>query len=603
MLTWLKRRAAFKGMAIVYLLTAATIAFNLLESGRPAAGAWTGLWLLLAVTLVIVRLAPLYRLGVGLLAIGVLISASWHLRLPFLVIVATLSLYLIAFVVPTWVSPTLLGVGLLVETFRLSIPLREKSAAMGAIFVAGIIFGSLAEKHKLWERERRDLSSTSGELSHSLRQVEYLALHDPLTGLPNRRLLTQFLEDSLKNQRHHQGFVAVVYIDLDRFKAINDGAGHGFGDRVLKAVAQSISRSLQPGDVLSRQGGDEFILVLAPAKTRLLAQERIEALRAMLSDGLVLDGRRVFATASFGVAFYPHDGGDPEELLRYADLALYRAKDEGRNRVSLFNNALEREAAFSYHLDSGLHRAMSEKEFFLEYQPQVDILTGRTVGIEALIRWQSGQEGRVLPDAFLPEAQKAGLMEAIDIWVLESAIRDVSEVHWWRANAASLAVNVSVTSLESTEFIPRLLSLLKKHDLRAERLEMEITESIVSKNADVVVSRLADLRRHGIGVAIDDFGMGYSSLSYLKDFPCTRIKIDRAFVSDLSRSDSIPRAIVAVAKSLRLDLVAEGVETEDQAERLLEMGCDIAQGYYYQPSVPLKDIKLKYNPAPREDPA
>lgn len=599
MLTWVKRRMSIK--ATIYLFAATAIAFNLLESGRSKAGLWTLLWLLLAITLVVVRLAPLYRLGVGLLAIGVLILAGWHMRLPFLVVVATLGLYFISFVVPTWISPTLLGVGFMVETLMLSIAPGEKLAVMGAIFVTGIIVGSLAEKHKLLERERRDLSSTSGELSHSLRQVEYLALHDPLTGLPNRRLLTQLLEESLKNQRHHQGLVAVAFIDLDRFKAINDGAGHGFGDRVLKAVAQSISRSLEPGDVLGRQGGDEFILVLAPAKTQQMASERVEALRVMLSDGLILDGQRVFATASFGVAFYPRDGADPEELLRYADLALYRAKDEGRNRVALFNNALEREASLSYHLDSGLRRAMSEKEFFLQYQPQVDILTGRTVGIEALIRWQSSHEGRLMPDTFLPEAQKAGLMESIDFWVIESAIRDVSTVHWWRSTVVSLAVNVSVTSLESTEFIPRLLSLMKKYDMRAERMEMEITESIVSKNADVVVSRLDDLRRHGIGVAIDDFGMGYSSLSYLKNFPVTRIKIDRAFVSDLSRSDSIPRAIVAVAKSLRLDLVAEGVETRHQAERLLEMGCDIAQGFYYQPAVSLEDIQLKYNPAPRED--
>lgn len=599
MLTWVRRRMSIK--ATIYLFAAMAIAFNLLESGRSKAGLWTLLWLLLAITLVVVRLAPLYRLGVGLLAIGVLILAGWHMRLPFLVVVATLGLYFISFVVPTWISPTLLGVGFMVETLMLSIAPGEKLAVMGAIFVTGIIVGSLAEKHKLLERERRDLSSTSGELSHSLRQVEYLALHDPLTGLPNRRLLTQLLEESLKNQRHHQGLVAVAFIDLDRFKAINDGAGHGFGDRVLKAVAQSISRSLEPGDVLGRQGGDEFILVLAPAKTQQMASERVEALRVMLSDGLILDGHRVFATASFGVALYPRDGADPEELLRYADLALYRAKDEGRNRVALFNNALEREASLSYHLDSGLRRAMSEKEFFLQYQPQVDILTGRTVGIEALIRWQSSHEGRLMPDTFLPEAQKAGLMESIDFWVIESAIRDVSTVHWWRSTVVSLAVNVSVTSLESAEFIPRLLSLMKKYDMRAERMEMEITESIVSKNADVVVSRLDDLRRHGIGVAIDDFGMGYSSLSYLKNFPVTRIKIDRAFVSDLSRSDSIPRAIVAVAKSLRLDLVAEGVETRHQAERLLEMGCDIAQGFYYQPAVSLEDIQLKYNPAPRED--
>lgn len=603
MWAWPQWRHRFTGIVLVYLLATLVIGFGLAQSRRPFTGALVVAFLILGVCLIGVRLWPLPRLILGMVAIALIGYGTSTLPLLTLCLVSGVSMFLMSFVVPTWLSPAILGAIFMGEETVARAPSGFRIIAVAALVVGGLAFGTLAEQQKRLERDRRELSSTSGELSHTLRQVEYLAFHDALTGLPNRRLLTQRLEETIAQQRGENGSVAVCFIDIDRFKAMNDGAGHTFGDRVLKAVAASIGRALQSGDVLGRQGGDEFILVLSSPSSQREAFERIEQLRYTLAEGLMLDGEKVFATASFGVAFYPDDGDSSDELLRHADLALYRAKDEGRNRVSWFNPELEREASTAFYLDAGLRRALAESEFFLEYQPQVDILTGRTVGIEALMRWQSQNRERIPPDEFLPEAHKMGLMEQIDAWVLESAIRDVGGLSWWRQNPITLAVNISATSLESPEFISRLLHFLTVYEVLPERLELEITESVMSRNTDTVSRRLAELRCHGVGVAIDDFGVGYSSLSYLKDFPATRIKIDRGFVADVIQSDSIARAIVAVAKSLKLDLVAEGVETSEQAERLLQIGCDIAQGFYYQPSVALSNLQLKYRPKVTESPA
>lgn len=596
------RRLGIHGMRIVYTAAAAVMVFSLMQSGQARSFIVSGILLASVVPLIFARMDPVYRLALGLTTILVVGLGAQSLSLPPLLAVSYSALFLLAFTVPTWLTPASLSLLFIVLAWRLEPTIGLKLANVAGIGLEAFAFGMLAHQQKKLERQRRNLNTTSGELTQSLKQVEYLAYHDALTGLPNRRMMTQQLEQTLVNAQSHGTVLAVTFVDLDRFKAVNDGAGHQFGDRLLKAVAATISRSLAYGDIIGRQGGDEFILVMESTNEEA-AYARVDGVRQNLAEGVVVDGERVFCTASFGIAFYPKNGLGSHELLRNADLALYRAKDNGRNRAVIFSDELEQEASAAYYLDAALHRALSESQFFLEYQPQVDILTGRLIGIEALLRWKTEDGRLIMPDAFLPEAQKLGLMEHIDLWVLEHAVEEISRMSWWHLEPVTLAVNISATSLDSPEFIDHFLKILPACGVPPERVEIEITESAASRNAETAVSRLAELRQRGIGVAVDDFGVGYSSLSYLKNLPVTRIKIDRSFVADLIHSDSIARAIIAVAKSLHLDVVAEGVETRSQAEHLLKIGCDLAQGYYYHRSVRANDLRLKYTPEAAESPA
>lgn len=590
-------------MRIVYLLAVLVTAAVLSSPQRTASWIAAVVLVMAGVSVIFGRLEPVARLWLGCVLWISFGFGSDRLPLSALVTVGVGAVLVLSFAVPTWLSPVMttgLFLGLVARTPD---TWSTKAVVMAGMALAGMAFGMLAHQQKRLERERKSFYTTSGELTQSLRQVEYLAFHDVLTGLPNRRLTTARLEQALAQAGNAGRSAAVAFIDVDRFKSVNDSAGHSFGDRLLKAVATSIGRSLLPGDVLGRQGGDEFILLMSSVVDTQAAWDRLEVVRRQLQDGLELDGQKIFATASFGVAMFPHDGRTTDELLRHADAALYRAKEEGRNRIAFYSPELEQAASKAVYLDTAIRQALARSEFRLEYQPQVDILTGRLVGVEALIRWD-GAAGQVLmPDAFLPDAQKLGLMDAIDDWVMERALSEVSQLPWWRHEPVTLALNVSATRLDSPDFVPHLLDLLKRFPMSPDRLEIEITESVMSRHAELVIAHLRELRRCGIGVALDDFGVGYSSLSYLKHLPVTRLKIDRSFVADVDHNSSIARAIVAIAKSLRLELVAEGVETLEQADGLVHMGCDVAQGFYYAASVPASALQLKYRPDQSEHPA
>ncbi len=593
---------SLSGMRLIYALASLVVVSSLAEGATGRSAVLAAIFFVLSLSLVFVRLEPPMRLAVGLAGILVLGLGAASLPLAALLPLSFSAIFLLSFVVPTWLTPAVLAILFTVMAWPMESSLALRLGNAAGLGLEAWAFGVLAAQRKRMERERRSLYTTSGELTQSLKQVEYLAFHDSLTGLPNRRLLTERLNASIEQARSEQRSMAVAFIDLDRFKAVNDARGHNFGDRLLKAVAVSITRMLHPSEVLGRQGGDEFILLMPAIYDMGGALARLEAIRQQLADGFWLEEQKVYCTASFGVAFYPDDGESADDLLRHADLALYRAKDLGRNRVAVFSGAMEQEASAVYLLDSALHRALQETQFHLHYQPQVDILTGRLVGMEALLRWDSGESGLLMPDDFLPAAQSLGLMDSIDEWVLERALQEVSQLRWWRQYPVTLAVNMSATRLDDPEFVPGVLGLLTRYQVPPDRLEIEITESMMSRDATTIVSRLNDLRRAGVGVAIDDFGVGYSSLSYLKDLPVSRIKIDRSFVADLETSDGIGRAIVAVAQSLRLGVVAEGVESRRQAEILLNIGCDVAQGFYYERPVSLDQVQLKYLEGDAEDP-
>ena len=407
------------------------------------------------------------------------------------------------------------------------------------------------------------------------RQIQHLAQHDPLTDLANRATLHQALSETLASEAWES--CALLYIDLDRFKPINDTFGHAVGDQLLQEVARRLRRTVRAQDVIARLGGDEFALILRPADPRQLAGTAQQILEA-LNQPYAVRRLPIRIGASIGIAAAPLAGRDPDLLLRNADLALYEAKREGRNRYSFYNPSMGDSAAARASLEADLNRAVERREFVLHYQPIVRARTGATIGFEALLRWRRPDGVAISPADFVPAAEEAGLMPEIGAWILAEACREAAA---WPAHL-TVSVNVSATQLRSALFIDAVERALAASGLPPHRLEIEITETAVLQNRELALSLLQRLRAMGVMIALDDFGTGYSSLSFVHTFPLTRLKIDRSFVQGLGRdpqSTAIVRAIIGLSRSLRLAVTAEGVET-DERHRLLarERGLDL-QGY------------------------
>lgn len=442
-----------------------------------------------------------------------------------------------------------------------SAPIRE---------VDGKIVGSLAVVRDLTERREAE------------EQVRRLALHDALTSLPNRTLLHDRLAYALALARRERHDVAVMILDLDHFKDVNDSLGHPAGDQLLRSIADRLKRSIRDSDMLARLGGDEFALVQnhvrTPSESAILASKILEALAAPFN----LDGLEVHAAASIGISLFPHDGHDPAELLKNADLALYRAKGEGRFRFRFFEPAMDAEIQARKRLDLELRQALEGHQFILEYQPQLDLASGRFGGVEALVRWRHPGRGLVLPEEFIPFAEASGLIRPLGEWVLYEACRQGQA---WRDNSHPLkvAVNLSPAQLKHNHLASMVRQTLTRAGFEPTRLELEITEGVLIETLERgEAGCLHQLTAQGIGLAIDDFGVGYSSLSYLKQLPVARIKIDRSFVRGVGTNpddDAFVRAIVTLGHSLGKRVVAEGVETERQLTLLRQFGCDEAQGF------------------------
>ena len=434
----------------------------------------------------------------------------------------------------------------------------------------GEIVGSVAVVRDVTERREAE------------ERVRRLALRDALTGLPNRTLLHDRLAHAIALARRESAEVAVMILDLDHFKDVNDTLGHHKGDQLLCAVARRLSRVVRDSDTLARLGGDEFALVQdqggAPADAVTLASRILDALSAPFD----LDGLEVHAPASIGIALFPGNGSDPAELLKNADLALYRAKNEGRFRFRLFEPAMDAEVQARKLLELELRRAIEREELVLEYQPQLDLTSGRFVAVEALVRWQHPTRGLVLPGEFIPVAEASGLIRALGEWVLHQACRQGEA---WNRKGCSLtvAVNLSPAQLKHNHIGPTVGQALTQTGIDPGRLEFEITEGVlIEKLEQGQDSCLLDLTRQGVRLAIDDFGIGYSSLSYLKQLPVAKIKIDRSFVRDIDTkadADALVRAMIVLGHNLGKRVVAEGVETERQLALLRQFGCDGAQGF------------------------
>jgi len=414
--------------------------------------------------------------------------------------------------------------------------------------------------------------------------ISYQANHDLLTGLPNRTLLKDRLSLAIAQARRSEQSLAVLFLDLDRFKLVNDTLGHVAGDELLQAVAARLKDCLRDGDTLARVGGDEFMLLLPGVRTEEDAASVAYKIIGVLKRPFSIDGHDVFVSASIGVALYPRDGKTIDSLIKHADIAMYHIKERGKDGVQFFSQHMN--AALSRHLslESGMRKALEAGQFRVFYQPQVSIESGEVVGVEALIRWQHPTRGLLPPMEFVPLAEENGLIVPIGEWLLDTACAELAA---WRRGGVPpvrLAVNLSALQVEQPHFVDRVIACLRRHELPGSALELEITENVIMKDMDIVVQKLRQLSGHGIRVAIDDFGTGYSSLSYLRKLPIHTLKIDRSFVHDIrhdSGDGSIVTAIVAMAKGLGLKLIAEGVETRTQLDFLRGLGCDEMQGFLF----------------------
>jgi diguanylate cyclase (GGDEF)-like protein len=420
-------------------------------------------------------------------------------------------------------------------------------------------------------------------------RIAHMAHHDVLTELPNRVLLRERLEQALSGARKEKN-LAVFCLDLDRFKDINDTLGHPIGDALLKAVGERLSGCVREGDTVARLGGDEFSIVQVspdqPLAATALASRIIEAMARPFD----LDGHQVTVGASIGIAVSPMDGTDPDQLMRNADLALYRAKGEGRGIHRFFEAHMDAHMQERCRLQLDLRKALASGEFELYYQPVVNLESNEISGLEALLRWHHPERGNVSPADFIPLAEETGLIVAIGEWVLRQACREAAA---WPSHI-KVAVNLSAVQFKNRHLVDTVFSALAASGLAPQRLELEITESVLLKHNDITLATLHQLRALGVRIALDDFGTGYSSLSYLRSFPFDKIKIDRCFVSDLTEvaddSLAILRAVAGLGSSLGIATTAEGVETKEQVQRVREEGCTEMQGYFFSPPRPIKDI-------------
>ena len=426
------------------------------------------------------------------------------------------------------------------------------------------------------------------ELRQKDERIRHLAFHDALTNLPNRALIQDRLEHALQRARREQTRLAVTFIDLDRFKAVNDSLGHAMGDVLLQEVAGRIGKRLRSMDTLARLGGDEFVLLMEDLHGTEDCASLAQAIIAEISRPVDLHGHTVQIGASLGMAFYPEDGGDTEELMKRADVAMYAAKAAGRNTYRFFQQQMLDLASRRLALEMDLRLAVANADFELHYQPKVDLATGQTRAVEALVRWRHANRGLVPPGEFIPLAEDSELILALGDWVLNEACRQAA---LWQANGCLLkiAVNVAARQLEQGGLAERIVELTRQHGIPASALEVEVTESMVMTRPEQAASLLARLREIGVSVAIDDFGTGYSSLAYLRRLPIDVLKIDRSFVmhADCNDEDAqIVKTIVALGQSLKLLVVAEGIENEGQAALLRSMGCDRGQGFHFSRPLP-----------------
>ncbi|WP_369156927.1 EAL domain-containing protein [Candidatus Thiodiazotropha sp. LNASS1] len=431
--------------------------------------------------------------------------------------------------------------------------------------------------------------------------IKYQLYHDLLTNLPNRSLFRDRLNMAMAQSKRSGKKLAIMYLDMDRFKIINDSLGHYVGDELLKMVGQRLRSELREADTLARVGGDEFNLLVPEINDIQDARNLAEKILRLTLEPFIIKNEEIFISFSIGISIYPSDGDTKDSLIKHADIAMYKVKNAGKNGYAFYSEKMKAHFSQSLDIENGLRKAISTNELCLYYQPQFDINNGYMRGVEALVRWKHPEKGTIQPNEFISVAEESGLIIPLGEWVLRRACTDIKRWMEHEGITLQLSVNISMQQLEMDQFVNKALKIIKRHQLPKNTLELEITEHAIMQDMEKAIDALTKLSHKGIRIAIDDFGTGYSSLGYLQNLPINTLKIDRSFVQGIKTSEdnSIIDAIIAMAKGLNLNLIAEGVENQTQIDHLSRAGCGLAQGFFYSHPVPedelLKFIKSKGN--------
>ncbi len=438
--------------------------------------------------------------------------------------------------------------------------------------------------------------STAKDISDRIqahKRLHHMAHHDALTGLPNRTLFLDRLEQALHRALLHTRLVAVLFLDLDRFKNINDTLGHNVGDELLVQLTERLTQNIRYGDTIGRFGGDEFVILLDDLENERYISSLAQKILDTLINPFIINNHELYITASIGISIYPSDGHDTETLLRNADIAMYRAKDLGKNNYQFYSDDMSARIFERLTLENHLRHALERDEFVLHYQPQVDAQTQRIHGVEALLRWQHPEIGLVSPPNFIPLLEETGLIEEVGDWLLESACKQSRQWHDTGSSYLHMSVNLSSRQFNNPAFFDSIQKIIRQTGINPEFLELEITESMLMRNASSTINALDTLSQLGVRFAIDDFGTGYSSLNYLRRFPIDTIKIDRSFIRDITTDEddaAITSAIIVMAHSLSMNVIAEGVENDSQLAFLQEHNCHYIQGHFFSHALPAEEI-------------
>ncbi|MDO6610332.1 EAL domain-containing protein [Shewanella sp. 1_MG-2023] len=431
------------------------------------------------------------------------------------------------------------------------------------------------------------------QFSQTQNKLRKMATRDPLTSLPNRTLLLETLNVTIQRARVHKRHFALLFIDLDRFKNVNDSLGHAIGDQFLARVARILETVVGDRGSVARLGGDEFVIVADDIETPDQAADFVDKLLLQLNTPVQLNEHAIHPAASIGISIYPEDGPGAEDLIRHADIAMYSAKAAGSNQWAFFKQQMTENAAVRLKTEASLHDALKHNEFLLYFQPKLDLRTNRVIGCEALIRWQKNGE-LISPMSFIPIAEETGIIIPIGRWVIEQSCKVIREWEKKYNYAIPIAVNVASQQFADASLVSDIKQLALRYQIRPELLEIEITETSLMNDVDQAIAKLEQLKSAGFGIAVDDFGTGYSSLSYLRHLPITTMKIDRGFVSDLPHDAAIASTILMLGQQLNLDIVAEGIENEEQLEWLQQHNCQIGQGFFFSKPLPQEEFESKY---------
>ncbi|MEK5447722.1 EAL domain-containing protein [Paenibacillus sp. FSL R7-0331] len=477
----------------------------------------------------------------------------------------------------------------------ISVPVRNKGRILGLLLLTSVKAArSFGQNHQQLLRILANLLSDALVKVEAQREISYMAYYDALTGFPNHTLFKNQLEESIRSAGENDRHIGVLFIDLDAFKIVNDTIGHLGGDEMLKQVTSRIAGCLHEQDMVSRFGGDEFLVKVAGIERVEDIEKMAESIINAIARPVIVKGQEFFITASAGIAVYPGDGESTEELIRNADLAMYAAKEKGKNQYLLCSPAMKEQVSEKTQLTNSLYRALERNELVLHYQPQVNVQTKEIVGLEALIRWNNPELGMISPAAFIPLAEQTGLILPIGKWVLETACRQMKEWQELGVQGIRMAVNLSVVQFKDRNLLSIVERTLRETGLGPEYLELEITESAAADGDDNILEVLHALKELGVSISIDDFGSGYSSLSRLKTMPVDRIKIDMQFVRGIStgnEDEAIAKTIIQLAKNLKLQVIAEGVETGEQFAFFNKNKCDEIQGYFFYKPMPASEVE------------